>query len=189
VQSAVFGGFDPEALLGLLVSPHRGLLFFFPVAPFALWAAWRRRADGLTPLLVAGFAAQVLFFCYYENWVGGRSFGSRYFSGLAAALCWFLAGAEDDFRARPRALAGFLAAAAASVVVHAVGGYFSWPGGWSIADTVARVWSWRSHPLVFVFAPGGGLGSLPAPVKALVAGAVLAAAAAGVRTLTRRFAR
>lgn len=189
VQAAVFGGFNPEALLGLLASPHRGIVFFFPAVPFALWAAWRRRGDGLTPLFLAGFAAQLLFFCYYDNWVGGRSFGSRYFSGFAAALCWFLAGAEEDLRSRPRALAVFLAAAAASVVIHAVGGYFSWPGGWVIADTVARVWSWRSHPLVFVFAKGGGLWSLPTPLTFLIGAAVLGAAAAAVRTLTRRFAR
>lgn len=189
VQAAVFGGFDPGALAGLVASPHRGILFFFPAAPFALWATWRRKDDGLTPFLAAGFAAQMLFFCYYDNWVGGRSFGSRYFSGFAVALCWFVAGAEAEFRSRPRVLAGFLSAAAASVVVHAVGGYFNWPGGWAIADTVARLWSWRSHPLVFVFAPGGGLGALPAPLKALVAAAVLGAAAAAVRALTRRFAR
>lgn len=189
MQAAVFGRFNFEALIGLLASPHRGLIFFFPAVPFALRAAWQRRGDGLTPLLLAGFTAQVLFFCYYDNWVGGRSFGSRYFSGFAAALCWFLAGVEDDLRSRPRALAVFLSAAAASVVVHAIGGYFSWPGGWNIADTIARVWNWRSHPLVFVFAKGGGLGSLPAPLKILVAAAVLAAAAAAVRTLTRRFAR
>lgn len=189
VQAAVFGGFNLEALFGLLASPRRGLLFFFPAVPFALWAAWRRRGDGLTPLLVAGFAAQMVFFCFYDNWVGGRSFGSRYYSGFAAALCWFLAGAEEDLCARPRALAAFLAAAAASVVIHAIGGYFSWPGGWAIADTVAHLWDWRGHPLVFVFAKGGGLGSVPAPVQVLIATAVLAAAAAAVRSLTRRFAR
>lgn len=189
IQADVFGPFDPGALAGLLASPHRGILFFFPAAPFALWAAWRRRGDGLTPLLVAGFAAQVLFFCYYDNWVGGRSFGSRYFSGFAAALCWFLAGAEDDLRARPRLLAAFLASAAACLVVHVVGGYFNWPGSWVIVDTIARVWSWRSHPLVFVFTPGGGLGALPPPVRALIAVTALAAAGAGARVLARRFAR
>ena len=189
VQASGFGGFHPPALAALLFSPHRGLFFFFPAAVFGLWAAWRRRAEGLAPLLVAGFLAQIIFYCFYENWVGGRSFGTRYFSSFSAALCWILAGVEDELRASPRALAAFLFSAAACLLLHAVGGYFSWPGDWVIADTVANVWDWRLHPFIFVFAKGGGLGSLAWPLQALAAAAALSAAAGLVRVLMRRLSR
>lgn len=189
VQSAVFGGFDLGAFLGLVASPRRGLLWYFPPVLFALWAAGRRRAEGLAPLLAAAVLGLTFFLSFYENWVGGRSYGSRYFASAAAAFCWMLAGAEDDLRGSPRALTAFLAASAAAVVIHAVGGYFNWPGTWETAATVAQAWDWRTFPLAFVFTRAGGLGPLPVPLRAAVGAAVLAAAWAGVAALRARLLR
>lgn len=71
-----------EALLGLLVSPSRGLFFFAPVLLLSavglvvLARQASRRAEAL--LLALGAGVPVVTFAGYENWHGGSSFGPRY---------------------------------------------------------------------------------------------------------------
>lgn len=70
------------ALLGLLVSPSRGLFFFAPVlllsvvGVVALGRQASRRTEAL--VLALGAAVPIATFAGYENWHGGSSFGPRY---------------------------------------------------------------------------------------------------------------
>ncbi len=101
-----------EALLGLLVSPSRGLFFFAPVlllSAVGLVALARRpeRRSGAL-LLSLGAGIPIVTFAGYENWHGGSSFGPRYLIPVLpflAALASALPLPESP-RGRAAALAG-----------------------------------------------------------------------------------
>jgi hypothetical protein len=90
-QANIFRGFQPAAFIGLLLSPTRGLLLFFPPAVFAVFAAWRSR-DALVRLMTAACAGPWLLLSFYNFWVGGGTFGPRYFAVAALVFCWAAAG-------------------------------------------------------------------------------------------------
>lgn len=183
-QTNMFIRFQPSAFFGLIASPTRGLLFFFPPAVFGILAAWRSR-DPLIRLMTAACAGPWLLLCYYLTWVGGSTFGPRYFATAALVFCWTAAGLEawlaaSTFRARLWAWS-----CAAAILTHAAGGYLLWPGTDQFAAEKATLWSWPLHPLANILTSEGALRSLPLFARILIFGAALAAAARAVRLLER----
>lgn len=173
-QARIFRGFQPEALFGLLASPTRGLLFFFPPVLFGLLGAWRSR-DALTRLMTAACAGPVLLLCFYDNWVGGSTFGPRYFAVSALVLCWAAAALEPWLaQSRLRARLWFWSCAVA-ILTHAAGAYLLWPGSPEIEFEKATLWSWSLHPLVNMLTAEGSLRSLPLFARLLILGAAVAA--------------
>ncbi|MBI4061420.1 MAG: hypothetical protein HY403_08330, partial [Elusimicrobia bacterium] len=112
-QARIFRDFQPSAFFGLLASPTRGLFLFFPPAAFGLFSAWRSR-DALTRLMTAACAGPWLLLCFYDTWVGGSTFGPRYFAVAALVLCWAMAGLEPWLAASPRRARLWAMAAAAA---------------------------------------------------------------------------
>lgn len=177
-QARIFRDFQLDAFWGLIASPTRGLFLFFPPAAFGLLAAWRSR-DPLVRLMTAACAGPWLLLCFYNTWVGGSTFGPRYFAVAALVLCWATAGLESWLSAsKDRALA-FSAAAAVAIMTHAAGGYLLWPGSDQFDAEKADLWRWTLHPLANVVTHDGALRSLPflARVLILIAAGSLAWAA------------
>lgn len=179
VQSSLFPGFQSEAALALLVSPLRGLLPFFPAVLFALWAV-RRRPEPLKLWLLGAAAALYVLVCCRTNWVGGQSFGPRYFSGVAILLAWFCVDLEVPIR-RSAVLARLWGATlAANVMTHGLGAYFKWPGyGWHTESIEAAMWDWSQHPLAALVSSSGALRRLD-PLWRWAIAACFVAAAVGV---------
>ena len=85
-----------RALVGLTISPYKGMLWFSPVLLFGLVGAWpfiRRHAwEGLAFSLVV--ATHLLGYSRYNYWSGGVTWGSRYmlpvvpFLVMLAAPVW-----------------------------------------------------------------------------------------------------
>jgi hypothetical protein len=73
-HSGIHAGFDLplDGLLGLLLGPENGLLFFFP---FLAWGFWefRKGGDRYLPAIVF-----LLVHASYEDWMGGTGFSARY---------------------------------------------------------------------------------------------------------------
>lgn len=95
------GGLAPRRVLqgvvGLLLSPNRGLLIFTPIALLGIFGLVRAAWPGKCPVLVPfGFAAvaHLALVGSYLEWGGGWSFGPRYLVdilpilGLAGAQMW-----------------------------------------------------------------------------------------------------
>jgi len=175
-QANMFQGFQPAAFFGLIASPTRGLLLFFPPAVFGLLAAWRSR-DPLTWLLTASCAGPWLLLCFYLTWVGGSTFGPRYFAVAALIFCWATASLEPWLAASKSRARLWAGSAAAAMLTHAAGGYLLWPGSDQFAAEKATLWYWRLHPLANVLTSDGALRSLPLPVRIIIFLAALAAAA------------
>jgi hypothetical protein len=156
-----FGGSLPIGLLGLLVSPNRGLLVFSPVVVFAFWGgarAWSRSAATRLPeaarlarLAGIGFAVVLLVYSKYLTWWAGDAFGPRYLTDVTpllgvmlglglAELGW----SEANGAQMPpvRWLFGILLGY--SVFIQAVGA-FCWPSTWNRGYPPAheRLWDWK----------------------------------------------
>ncbi|MBI3553285.1 MAG: hypothetical protein HY077_12390 [Elusimicrobia bacterium] len=182
-----FSGVKPEALLGLLLSPTRGLLFFCPAALFGIWGALRLR--GAAVWLLASCAASWVLVSSYGYWTAGMTYGPRYLSGAATILLFFCADLEGVMRGKGPRLAVFAAAGAFSILVGALGAYLNWPGSFSYEVQQAQAWWWSLHPAAQLLADAGGLGRLPVPLRAVAAAAALAGTAWLAADLGRRLSR
>jgi hypothetical protein len=80
-----------DGLIGLLLSPSRGLFVYEPWALFALgglvmaWSASGRIAERLRTLLLV-WVVILLVYSTYAEWWGGRVFGPRFLDDLAPLL-------------------------------------------------------------------------------------------------------
>lgn len=174
-QSHLFTRFQPEAFAGLILSPTRGLLFYFPAALFGIWSGLRLSREPFARWLLAACAGPWVLLSFYSTWVGGNTFGPRYFSVAALVLAYLCADAEREVRSRPGLLAAWCGAVAWSVLVHAAGAYFNWPGSARYDVEKAQLWWWSLHPVPNLFAAAGPLHALPALARWLLGGSILAA--------------
>lgn len=174
-HALIFGAFQPEAFFGLILSPTRGLLLYYPPALYGLYAAWRSK-DALTRVMTAACAGQWLLLCYFHVWVGGGTFGPRYFAVVALVLCWAMAGLEPWLAASKERARLWTCSIAFALLVHAAGAYLLWPGTENHDAQKATLWFWSLHPLANVITSDGALRSLPFLVRLTIL--VLGASAA-----------
>jgi len=129
-----------EGLLGLLVSPSRGMLVYSPILGFAIWGAWRVwRAPGfevLRPLSLAAVLLWVLQAKWFD-WHGGHSFGYRLMVDAMPLLALCSAAIADTVR-RQRPLIGVFAFTLLwSVGVQVIGAYAYDVIGWNAREVYA----------------------------------------------------
>jgi hypothetical protein len=121
----VFFRRDWSGVLGLLVSPTRGLLVFSPFLVFVPVGLFRRlRTPGLRGLaVVLSFAVAAQFLLYSQtDWRAGVSWGPRYLTDLLPILVWMLAPAPLVLRPLARGL--LVLTMVASVVVQIIGAFW-----------------------------------------------------------------
>lgn len=146
-------------LLGLLVSPSRGLFLYSPILLLALPGiimSVRRRMPGILLYLSVGLLASLLLLGCYTVWWGGQSFGPRLLSDfLPAAVLLMMPVWSMVWNSRPwRALV--VALFAFSVLVHAVGAFYypspvevEWNTTPKDVDKAhERLWDWRDTQLL-----------------------------------------
>jgi hypothetical protein len=143
-------------LAGLLVSPARGLLLYFPASLLALVLLARRREarrDGLTLALTAGVLLQIAVVAAWPMWWGGSCFGPRLLSETQAPILLLLGSAfPARGPARRRGAIALAAVLAFSVAVQAVGAY-SWPtifwngGPVNVDQQPSRLWDVADNPV------------------------------------------
>lgn len=152
-------------VVGLLVSPTRGLLVFSPFL-FFLALAWRHRPDDRQErlLILAMTAAVVLQILLYakSDWRSGLSWGPRDMTDLLPLLVWMLVPVVDALRGAGRAL--FVVSVGVSVAFEAVGAFsysdsFDLPiyaGDHGLEEQDLRAaFRWRNAP--FLTSPKEGL--------------------------------
>lgn len=181
VQTRIMQAPQAKAMLGFFLTPARGLLFYFPPFLLSAWAAARRR-DAETLWLAGGCAATLVFLTCMDDWVGGLSFGTRYFSAMTMVFLWWLTPYEKEIAGSPALRRAWALAAAAAFIVHALGGYLRWPGTYSTARTLERLWSISEHPVFHLLDANGGLADWPWALRALA----VAGLAYGWMRLARR---
>ena len=149
----LFGWPETAAYRGLLASPARGLLPYFPAALLAIpgfMAARRGRGSGLASALGLGALLHLALLPVHQVWAGGHGFGPRYMAELQPvllllALPW-LAGRQPGRLACAAGLVGW------GVAVQAVGGFLYPAGCWDddpvpVESAPARFQDWRDNPV------------------------------------------
>jgi hypothetical protein len=84
-----------EALIGNLISPSRGLIFFSPVILLSiagiLFKIKNGKFKGLDPFLLTIIVIHWLVISSFHHWWGGHQFGARFFSDMIPYFIYFLA--------------------------------------------------------------------------------------------------
>jgi hypothetical protein len=157
-------------LLGILVSPSRGLLVYSPVLVFGLagaMLAWTHpRRQLLAPLAVA-LGMTILMLGKYSVWWGGHAYGPRLVADVLPLLAILIVPVWPRI-ARSRTLrAVFAVLFAVSVGIHAIGAFY-YPSrpevDWNTAPQdvdVAheRLWDWQDPQIARLI--GNGPRALP----------------------------
>jgi len=146
-----------SGLLGILISPGRGLLIYTPVAAVALVVfTARARASVLKhrPLAAAAgtFAlCQVVFIALWPMWWGGHCWGPRLLTEILPPIIILIAIGLPAIR--PGFFrAAFVAAALYGCFIQAVGVYCYPKGRWdstpvTIYEDPGRLWNWADNPV------------------------------------------
>jgi hypothetical protein len=141
-------------LLGLLISPNRGLFIYTPAAALALTGlvSWRRHRAAWIPYLAAGTLGYLLLYSSYVGWWGGHTYGPRFLIDVLPAFV--LCAVPTVERLAPQRLgrAVLIACATWSVAVQAVGAYCDYDS-WnhvpvSIDHRSQRAWDWNDPQIV-----------------------------------------
>jgi hypothetical protein len=149
-----FNGSLKDGLLGLLISPSRGLFVFSPftlAAIIGVVVTLRRRAGYRSVLLAASLGALTVLLLYgrWGMWWGGSSFGYRLILDLVPVWT-LLTAAGWEFLSRTVAMrVTFACATAVSVYANALGSLV-YPSNFNegINLETARLWDWRESELV-----------------------------------------
>ncbi|MSQ37625.1 MAG: hypothetical protein EXR61_04855 [Chloroflexi bacterium] len=173
-------------LMGLLVSPSRGLFVYEPytlAAVAALVLAWRRPGEVAKRLrwLSVSALATLLLYASYAEWWGGRVFGPRFLDDLApilfAALAWGIG--EGLLASRTRRVLFAVAAGWSLLLFQAAA--FVYDQRWDTAPVnvnlvPARLWEWSDPQWLAVLrdVPSGGARAAAAAVLTALVIAALA---------------
>ncbi|AFC98967.1 hypothetical protein Mtc_0196 [Methanocella conradii HZ254] len=159
----------PMGVLGLLVSPSRGILIFTPIILLAVpgylkirtIADWRLRRL----LYLSGLAilAEVLLYGSFSDWHGGGCFGPRYLTCIlpyaAVMISLFLDGLSGMKKAEWLAIAIITLLVAYSVFIQFLGA-FSYPNGgyrWDQEHVLygdEKYWNWRDNQIGYCLRSG-----------------------------------
>jgi hypothetical protein len=146
--------------VGTLLSPARGLFFYFPVAFVALMISARRpvlASDDLAKASLAAFGGIVILISSYLHWDGGHSVGARYFTEVEPLLLvlFGLAWQALHYRARRRlAVLCFGLLLPYSIFVQSVGTYSTRPMAWNQErekEGAAVIWDFKDNPIAHAF--------------------------------------
>jgi hypothetical protein len=93
----ILGNLKPGPLLGTLISPSRGLIFFSPIFLLSFFGVYRRLSQAgilfykeIEIYLVAIIAVHWLVISAFPVWYGGWSIGPRYFSDMIPYLIFLI---------------------------------------------------------------------------------------------------
>ena len=140
-----------SGLLGLLLSPSRGLLIYMPWTLFAIWGmarAWKEKSFGWERYLIAGMAGFYLEHSIMGTWWGGWAFGPRYMASVLPFLVFFLIPAWTRLVSRRPLRVALGAAVAVSLWIQFVGVFYYPQGDWDalpvrIEQEPRRLWDWK----------------------------------------------
>ena len=157
--SSAWGSSLAEGLLGLLVSPSRGLLVYSPVLVFALAGLLQALGERRQPLLrwlAAAAGGTVLMLGGFSVWWGGHSFGPRLLADVLPLLALLLLPVWPRL-GRQRPLRGvFVGLLGVSIAVQALGAFY-YPSprevDWNtsprdVDEAHERLWDWKDSQLL-----------------------------------------
>lgn len=157
--SSAWGTSLAEGLLGLLLSPSRGLLVYSPVLVFALAGLVLALGDRRQPLLrwlAAAAGGTLLMLGGFSVWWGGHSFGPRLPADILPLLALFLLPVWPWLGRRRLLRTVFVGLLGVSIAVQALGAFYH-PSpremDWNtsprdVDEAHERLWEWKDSQIV-----------------------------------------
>lgn len=153
-----------QGLIGLILSPGRGVLFYTPVVLFAVCAflpasrATRRKHAPLMAAVTVFSALHYLVMSRVLGWWGGYCWGPRYLTEIMPLLVILIALGIPALE-QPWVKRAFAVAVVYSVLIEALGVYFYPKGHWDntpvpVDKAWRRNWDWRDNPIRRTLAAG-----------------------------------
>ncbi len=165
VFQSIAGGYSPKlsgsffgGLLGILLSPGRGLLIYTPIAIFALaaFAPRARESRGQHRLVIVAASVfslfHIAFIAAWPIWWGGYCWGPRLLTEICAPMIILIAVGFPAIRYGGVKWA-FLGVAVYCCLIQGLGVFCYPKGRWdsvpvSVNDDPARLWNWADNPLI-----------------------------------------
>jgi hypothetical protein len=146
-----------QGLLGILLSPGRGLLIYTPIALFGLAAfapqARESRENHRLVVIAASIFSllHVTFIASWPLWWGGYCWGPRLLTEILAPVMVLIAIALPAISSKGLK-STFAATAVYGVLIQALGVYCYPKGQWdrlpiSVNEAPARLWNWADNPI------------------------------------------
>ncbi len=141
---------------GLLLSPGRGLFFYFPFAGLALLLILRQPSllrQGLPIALAVSIVSSIALFSFYSDWEGGWSVGPRYLTEVQPLILILAGIAWQSLSFTTQRRLGILSFGILlpySIFIQAVGSYSAGPLMWNAdneSDYTHTLWKFRDNPI------------------------------------------
>lgn len=158
-DASAWAAIPAQHVLGVLLSPGRGLLVYHPWLLLLLLLAWVPRADrarglrGWTVFLVVACALHTLLVSSWGMWWGGHSWGPRLMTEVVPLLALLALPSLAWLWQRRAGRQAILIAGILGIWMHLAGTYFHGLRWNSIPVDVdahpERLWNWADPPFIF----------------------------------------
>jgi len=144
-----------KGILGVLISPSRGLFIYSPVFIFAfigIFLVWRRKQDILFKYFSIVVIVLLIMHSKWYDWWGGWTFGCRVINDAVPFLVLFLLPTIDFLKGRKWLLILFIITIAISFFVQIIGAFlydYEWDRNPNIDLNQNRLWSWKESQLSY----------------------------------------
>lgn len=144
-----------KGILGVLISPSRGLFIYSPVFTFAfvgMLLVWRKKQDILFRYFSMVVIVLIIIHSKWYDWWGGWTFGCRVLNDAVPFLVIFLLPMIDYLKGRKWLLTLFIITITISFFVQAIGVFlydYEWDRNPNIDLNQNRLWSWKDGQLVY----------------------------------------
>jgi len=140
-----------KGLAGLLFSPGRGLLVYFPIAAFVITCAFfAAQMRSIYAALSAFVLFSLILVGKWDAWYGGWCYGPRLLSEIQPILLLLIFPAWGFISSSRLALTAFSSCLVWSVAIQAIGAF--WQSNWDfepkdIDYSQERLWNWEDNPV------------------------------------------
>ena len=150
----------PDGLSGQLISPNRGLFWFFPVSLLSLVGAIRavsRRDVILLPIAISSVAFCAAVACF-PHWWGGWSYGPRLHTDMIPWMILLLLPIIEPVATAQRQIVVFAVLAAIALAIQMRGYCSTAPWNWNefpidVDEDPARLWDFSRLQIIGVEKP------------------------------------
>lgn len=141
-------------LLGVLISPSKGLILYSPVLLFAFWGmayVWKINCEPLIKYLSLGPLLVLILYSKWHFWWGGETYGPRLVADITPILCLYI---YVIFKIIDQSYIHkliFIIMIMMSFLIHTIGAFgfdSSWYKKTDISVDDNRLWSFSDSPLV-----------------------------------------
>jgi hypothetical protein len=141
-------------LLGVLISPSKGLFIYSPVLLFAFCGVafvWTKKCEPLLKYLSLGPILVVMLYSKWHFWWGGETYGPRLIADITPVLCLYIYPIWEIIDRSYKKKLVLMTLVVISFLIHTIGAFrfdSSWHKKADISVDDDRLWSFSEGPLV-----------------------------------------